>query len=600
MIIDEMIVRVGADLSELHSKLGSGKKATDSFMNHIKRRGEMLNRIKISPVVDLTDKFSSKLKKVMRGRDELAKFTKKPHTIVINAVDKTKGVIKGITDRLTSPLGLLGAGAGIYGLGKVTLGSAMMFEQYSVSMEHWLNGNRKLANEYTKWIDKFAASTPFEMDDLFPSGSRAIGVANGDVRLAERLLTLAADMAALNPGKTVSQAMEAIADAGMGEYERMKEFGMKFVKEDKKGGLMGFLDKAEKRFAGGAKKLSQTSFGMLSTISDTIKTFFRSAGMGALNEMNPRLKRITDWFDSHPATVNRWKENITRSAAQAFDDMLSWGEEFLGKLNKRFNEPGFEKLNWGEKLAIVIDESSRVVLPKAGELGAKLGIEIGKGIIGGLARAAADAESPLLAAVLGYLVTPGPLQAKLAVAGIAGGGSLLYLGGKEVGKHLPGSSYYVENKLNEQRSANAALNRPVEHYMGRNAAADRAVDIMSKQPLVQGGVLKNARGSILTRPAISLVAEEGPEAIIPLSSKRRQRALELWQETGRYLGVTPYAVGGIIGHTSLLAGAGGGNIMVNVSGIEVKNINEIDEDALALRIGRPIVREIKKAFENRP
>ncbi|MCL4440911.1 MAG: hypothetical protein M1609_10095, partial [Firmicutes bacterium] len=263
----------------------------------------------------------------------------------------------------------------------------------------------------------------------------------------------------------------------------------------------------------------------------------------------------------------------------------------------------FEKLNWGEKLAIVIDESSQVVLPKAGELGAKLGIEIGKGIISGLAQAAA--ENPLLAVVLGFLVTPGPLQAKLVVAGIAGAGSLLYLGGKEAGKHLPGSSYYTERMLNDQRAADAALNRPREHYLGRNAAADRAVDIMNKQPLIQGGVLKNARGSILTRPAISLVAEEGPEAIIPLSSKRRQRALELWQETGRRLGVTPYAAGGIIGSITgpvpVLAGVSGNNVAVNVSGIAINitNTNEIDEEALALRIGRQIVREIKKAFENR-
>lgn len=602
---DQAMDRVATAPGKATARFRAGLERINKFMEQSTKKANILSKIQVAPVVDLTDKFSSKLKKVMRGRDELAKFTKIPHTIVINAVDKTRGVIQGITDRLTSPLGLLGAGAGMYGLGKVTLGSAMDFEQQALAMEHWLNGNKKAADAANRWLQDFADKSPFTNQELFPAFTRGIGLSNGDIKMAQRLLDLSTDMAALTPGKSVSDAMEALADAQMGEFERLKEFSMKMTQGEfkKLGGFLGFVAKAEKRFNDGAEKLSQTARGRLSTIVDKTQSLFRAAGQGMLDAMNPRLKRITDWFDNHPATVNRWKERITRTAGQAFDDMLSWGEQFLGRLNQRFNEPGFEKLNWGEKLAIVIDESSQVVLPKAGELGAKLGIEIGKGIISGLAQAAA--ENPLLAAVLGFLVTPGPLQAKLVVAGIAGAGSLLYLGGKEAGKHLPGSSYYTERMLNDQRAADAALNRPREHYLGRNAATDRAVDIMNKQPLVQGGVLKNARGSILTRPAISLVAEEGPEAIIPLSSKRRQRALELWQETGRRLGVTPYAAGGIIGSITgpvpVLAGVSGNNVAVNVSGIEINitNTNEIDEEALVLRIGRPIVREIKKAFENR-
>lgn len=602
---DQAMDRVATAPGKATARFRAGLERINKFMEQSTKKANILSKIQVAPVVDLTDKFSSKLKKVMRGRDELAKFTKIPHTIVINAVDKTRGVIQGITDRLTSPLGLLGAGAGMYGLGKVTLGSAMDFEQQALAMEHWLNGNKKAADAANRWLQDFADKSPFTNQELFPAFTRGIGLSNGDIKMAQRLLDLSTDMAALTPGKSVSDAMEALADAQMGEFERLKEFSMKMTQGEfkKLGGFLGFVAKAEKRFNDGAEKLSQTARGRLSTIVDKTQSLFRAAGQGMLDAMNPRLKRITDWFDNHPATVNRWKERITRTAGQAFDDMLSWGEQFLRRLNQRFNEPGFEKLNWGEKLAIVIDESSQAVLPKAGELGAKLGIEIGKGIISGLAQAAA--KNPLLVAVLGFLVTPGPLQAKLVVAGIAGTGSLLYLGGKEAGKHLPGSSYYTERMLNDQRAADAALNRPTEHYLGRNAATDRAVDIMNKQPLIQGGVLKNARGSILTRPAISLVAEEGPEAIIPLSSKRRQRALELWQETGRRLGVTPYAAGGIIGSITgpvpVLAGVSGNNVAVNVSGIEINitNTNEIDEEALALRIGRQIVREIKKAFENR-
>ncbi len=60
-----------------------------------------------------------------------------------------------------------------------------------------------------------------------------------------------------------------------------------------------------------------------------------------------------------------------------------------------------------------------------------------------------------------------------------------------------------------------------------------------------GGVQKHAEGGIITQPHMGFVAEDGAEAIIPLSSKRRNRGLNLWEQAGRLLGVKPYAEGGI-------------------------------------------------------
>ena len=57
----------------------------------------------------------------------------------------------------------------------------------------------------------------------------------------------------------------------------------------------------------------------------------------------------------------------------------------------------------------------------------------------------------------------------------------------------------------------------------------------------------HAEGGIMTRPHLGLVAEDGAEAIIPLSGNRRERGLDLWERTGEMLGVKPYADGGIAG-----------------------------------------------------
>ncbi|MED5015939.1 hypothetical protein P9847_01325 [Paenibacillus chibensis] len=60
-------------------------------------------------------------------------------------------------------------------------------------------------------------------------------------------------------------------------------------------------------------------------------------------------------------------------------------------------------------------------------------------------------------------------------------------------------------------------------------------------------VLPYADGGMITRPHVGMVGEAGPEAIIPLSSNRRSRALSLYEDVGRSLGVRAYANGGIIG-----------------------------------------------------
>ncbi len=62
---------------------------------------------------------------------------------------------------------------------------------------------------------------------------------------------------------------------------------------------------------------------------------------------------------------------------------------------------------------------------------------------------------------------------------------------------------------------------------------------------IKGTTAKHAEGGIMTSPHVGLVAEDGAEAIIPLSSKRRNRGLNLWEQAGRLLGVKPYAEGGI-------------------------------------------------------
>lgn len=64
----------------------------------------------------------------------------------------------------------------------------------------------------------------------------------------------------------------------------------------------------------------------------------------------------------------------------------------------------------------------------------------------------------------------------------------------------------------------------------------------------------NAYGGIYDGAFLSWVAEDGPEAIIPLGNDKRSRGLDLWLQAGRELGVSEFADGGIMAPYSGMLG----------------------------------------------
>lgn len=91
-------------------------------------------------------------------------------------------------------------------------------------------------------------------------------------------------------------------------------------------------------------------------------------------------------------------------------------------------------------------------------------------------------------------------------------------------------------------SAATELEKLVGNYQ---VSVDYIFNVPQVPSLPSGAVKRNAEGGIYDGAMLSLVAEDGPEAIIPLGNKRRDRGLELWMQAGRMLGVSEFAEGGI-------------------------------------------------------
>ena len=233
-------------------------------LDKIKNTAKAVGRMSVKPVVALKDKASSMIGAI---KSKLSAF-RAPITIAVTAL-------------VTS------------------VKSAMDLEKQQISVSHFMGVNNKdksaaqiskMSANYTKALRKNANATPFTTDEVMKAGTRALQISKGSTKEAMKTLKLAEDMAALNPGKTVSDAMEALADADMGEMERLKEFGYKGSSTDdpKK-----TREELSKLYSGGSAKLAQSGAGAFSTMVGNLQTGLAEMGTGILQSLVPAMSGVT-------------------------------------------------------------------------------------------------------------------------------------------------------------------------------------------------------------------------------------------------------------------------------------------------------------------
>lgn len=143
------------------------------------------------------------------------------------------------------------AGSAAYAAGSFMGGiipTASQFEQFQAQLEG-TEGSVQKAKAAMDWVARFAAQTPYQIDQVTDAFVRARGVGIDPLTGA---MTKMGDAAAANR-KTLMDAVEAIADAQTGEFERLKAFNITTsVKGDKVS--FAYIDKAGKNAVKTAKK----------------------------------------------------------------------------------------------------------------------------------------------------------------------------------------------------------------------------------------------------------------------------------------------------------------------------------------------------------
>lgn len=211
--------------------------------------------------------------------------------------------------------------AGIAAGGKALLGGGMELEQQKISMQHFMGVGNKgksqaeikaMSGSYVKQLRNNANATPFETGEVMQVGARALQLSGGNAKEAMKQVKLAEDMAAMNPGKSVSDAMEALADAKTGEMERLKEFGLKASSKDSFEDVQGKLGDM---YAGGAEKLAQSGTGLLSTIKGKAKSAIADIGEGMLEPLKPVMQGIIGGMDGIMPHVMSFGQKLTGGIA---------------------------------------------------------------------------------------------------------------------------------------------------------------------------------------------------------------------------------------------------------------------------------------------
>ena len=263
-------------------------KATRSFNTIRDRLRGITDSIKAKIPINISSE------RIDAATDRFKKFT----SSIGGAVTKTVA--------LGAALGVVGAATAAIGFAGTAVGLGSQLQQQQISMRHFIGVSNagmdsaaldKMTSDYMEQLQKNANYTPFSQGEVMEAGTRALSVADGDTKKAMEFVKLAEDMAALNPGKTVMDAMEALADANVVEMERLKEFGFKMSADDFKaagGDLFAMTDSKGRSlqgfYAGGAEKLSTSGAGLWSTITGNLESGVQQGGLKMLEALMPALQ----------------------------------------------------------------------------------------------------------------------------------------------------------------------------------------------------------------------------------------------------------------------------------------------------------------------
>lgn len=289
------------------------------------------------------------------GIDKLASRFKNLGSAVTNVAGRVSILTAGLAG-----VAAIGIGAGL----SQFVGVNSAFEKYNAILETVLGSSEK-ASKAMDWVAAFATKTPYELSEVTDSFVKLTSY--GIDPMAGTLE--AAGNAAAAMGKSVNDAVEAVADAMTGENERLKEFGIttsktgdkikyNWVENGKQ--MTAYANKNSRKqieavikgiwnrqYSGAMDKLSFTWDGLVSNLSDTWARFVLKIGdAGAFDKLKSIVGDVLVWFNKmgEEGKLDEWAVGISDSMSGVMDQFRDFlfGYSVLGdSMGSTIRVPGF-------------------------------------------------------------------------------------------------------------------------------------------------------------------------------------------------------------------------------------------------------------------
>ena len=269
-------------------------------INILKRHFSALKNLKtFKAMVSLKDKISGTLSKVT---GKIKSFASKAWSATVSVKDKASSLLSSIQGKLTALAGGVTIGVAV----KESLGGAMQLQQDQTTIRHFMGvGNSgkdkttldKMASDYSSWLTNNANMTPFTNAEVMAGGAKALTATGGNVEKAKEMLARAEDMAGLM-GKPLEQAVDALMDVNIGQYARLTEFGMSMEGGEKGDKPDDVLKEIDRRFGGGAGKLSESAKGKMSTATGKLSASLSQVGTVFLDPLATSFDKVSGLIDS--------------------------------------------------------------------------------------------------------------------------------------------------------------------------------------------------------------------------------------------------------------------------------------------------------------
>ena len=321
----------------------------------------MANNLNIDMIIELQDKASAGLAKL----DKNVKKTNK------SMKDMSVNIDKGLKR------GLMAVGAAAVGVGAAILATGSKFETLKATLTT-ITGSSEEAGRAFEYIQSMATKMPSSLEEVTTAFTRLTGM--GIAPTEQRLMAFS-DIAA-GTGKSLIQFTEAVGDAAMGEFERLKEFNIKArteadkyvltykgieheVEKSSEGIVQALTDISETNFGGASEERMKTLSGEISNLGVEIDNLLNSGYEGGIGDFAKKfvagfadiVKNADMYFNGLKSLIVSAIEGITEAgihmkyafllywnaiafaASTAFDNIANY---FIGNINEMIE--GINKL----------------------------------------------------------------------------------------------------------------------------------------------------------------------------------------------------------------------------------------------------------------